>query len=49
MADPVDPNAPPMHHDIVEDFEPVHVWLAGVLGVAATIVGIVLGIILVND
>jgi hypothetical protein len=49
MADPVDPNAPPMHHEIVEEFAPVHVWIAGFLGVAATLAGIVLGLILVND
>jgi hypothetical protein len=49
MAENVDPNAPPMHHEIVEDFPAVHAWIAGFLGVAATVVGIVLGIILVND
>jgi hypothetical protein len=38
-----------MHHEIVEDYPSVHVWLAGILGVAATIAGIVLGIVLVND
>jgi hypothetical protein len=38
-----------MHHDIVDDFAPFHVWLAGLLGVAATVVGIVLGVLLVND
>lgn len=50
MADhPVDPNTPPMHHDIVENFASVHVWLAGFLGIAATAAGIVLGLILIND
>lgn len=50
MADhPIDPNAPPMHHEIVEDFPAVHVWIAGVLGVMATVLGIVLGLVLVND
>jgi hypothetical protein len=49
MADVIDPDAPPMHHDIVEDFPSFHVWIAGLLGVAATVVGIVLGIVLVND
>jgi hypothetical protein len=49
MAEPVDPNAPPMHHEIVEQFAPVHVWIAGFLGVVATVAGVVLGLILVND
>jgi hypothetical protein len=49
MADTPDPNAAPMHHDIVERFAPVHVWIAGFLGVTATIVGLVLGLVLVND
>ena len=49
MADSTNPNDPPMHHDIVGRFAAVHVWLAGFLGVAATVVGIVLGLVLVND
>lgn len=50
MADTTtDPNAAPMHHDVQEDFAPIHVWLAGLLGMAALVVGLVLGIILVND
>jgi hypothetical protein len=51
MADETqaDPDAPPMHHDIVERFAPVHVWLAGLLGVIATVAGAILGVFLVND
>ncbi len=49
MADSTNPNDPPMHHDIVDRFAAGHVWLAGFLGVAATVVGIVLGLVLVND
>ena len=49
MADPVEPDAPPMHHEIVERFAPVHVWIAGILGVSAAALGVVLGLLLVND
>lgn len=49
MADSTNPNDPPMHHDIVDRFAAGHVLLAGFLGVAATVVGIVLGLVLVND
>jgi hypothetical protein len=49
MADTIDPDAPPMHHEIVEDYPAFHLWLAGFLGVAATAAGIVLGLILIND
>ncbi|MFN0095174.1 MAG: hypothetical protein ACKVVT_10435 [Dehalococcoidia bacterium] len=44
-----DPNAAPMHHEIVGDFSTVHAVICGVLGVAATIAGIVLGLVLIND
>jgi hypothetical protein len=49
MADVEDPNASPMHHDIVENFDNVHVWIALIMGLAATAVGVVTGILLVNN
>ncbi len=52
MADahaPEDPNAAPMHHEIVSDFSPIHVVICGVLGVLATLAGIIVGVIAVND
>lgn len=44
-----DPTAAPMHHEIVERFPRALVWLCGVAGVAAITVGLVLGIVIVND
>ncbi|MFN0096197.1 MAG: hypothetical protein ACKVVT_15655 [Dehalococcoidia bacterium] len=52
MADahaPQDPNAAPMHHDIVGEFGGIHVFICGMLGVLASIAGIVLGLVLIND
>ncbi len=51
MADPhaQDPHAAPMHHEIKERFTSVQVAISGILGAAAIIAGIVLGIVLVND
>ncbi len=49
MAEVTDPNAAPMHHEIVETFAGIHVVIALLLGVAATVAGIVLGLVLVND
>jgi hypothetical protein len=49
MAEVTDPNAAPMHHDIVEKFAGIHVAVALALGVVATVVGIVLGLVFVND
>ena len=49
MADASDPNAAPMHHAIVERFASLHVVIAMFAGFAATAVGIVLGLVLVND
>jgi hypothetical protein len=49
MADAPDPNAAPMHHEIVERFAGIHVAIALLAGVAATVLGIVLGLVLVND
>jgi hypothetical protein len=44
-----DPNAAPMHHEIVTDFAAIHVFIVGILGFVATVAGIVLGLVLVND
>lgn len=49
MAETTNPNDPPMHHEIVERFAPVHVLVAGFLGVAATVAGIVFGLLLANN
>lgn len=51
MADPIeyDPNSAPMHHDIVSDFNPIHVAICAFMGAAAIILGTVLGLVLVND
>jgi len=44
-----DPNAAPMHHDIVEDFAPVHLTIAVLLGLAASVAGLICGLLLIND
>jgi hypothetical protein len=49
MADPIDPQAAPMHHEIEDRFAPIHVVICGLMGAAAAIVGLILGIVLVND
>ncbi len=49
MAEVPDPNAAPMHHEIVEKFSNIHVAVALTMGIVATIAGIVLGLVLVND
>ena len=49
MADVSDPNAAPMHHEVRERFAPVHVVIAATLGLTATVVGVVLGVVLVNN
>jgi hypothetical protein len=49
MADVTDPNAAPMRHDVRPDFPAWQTTLAAFLGIAATVVGIVLGLVLVND
>ena len=49
MSEVTDPDAAPMHHDVREQFASFHVVLATFAGVAATIVGIILGLVLVND
>jgi len=49
MADVTDPNAAPTHGEVRENFAPIHVVICGLLGMAAAVVGLILGIILVND
>lgn len=49
MAEAEDPNAAPMHHEIVERFAAAQVAVAVGLGAIAIIAGIVLGLVLVND
>ncbi|MFN0147150.1 MAG: hypothetical protein ACKVT1_11615 [Dehalococcoidia bacterium] len=49
MADAVDPDAAPTHHDVRERYSPVHAAIAAALGITATVVGIVLGVVLVNN
>lgn len=49
MADVTDPNAAPMHHDVRDKFAGWQVGLAAVAGLAATVVGLVLGLTLVNN
>lgn len=51
MADAAhhDPNAAPMHHDIVDDFKAIHVAICAFMGAAAIILGTVLGLVLIND
>ena len=44
-----DPNAAPMHHDIVENYSSVHVAICAFLGTAAIIAGIALGLVFMND
>ena len=43
-----DPNSAPMHHDIVADYKPIHMFMCALLGLAAMGIGTVLGLILVN-
>lgn len=49
MAETTDPNAAPMHHEIKERFSSAQVALAGFLGIAAIVAGLVLGMVLVNN
>jgi hypothetical protein len=49
MADVTDPNAAPTHLDVRDRFSSLQVTVAAVAGVVATIVGIVLGLTLVNN
>ena len=49
MADVTDPNAAPMHHEIKERFANAHVAIAAAAGLAATAVGVILGLTLVNN
>ncbi|MCC6382028.1 MAG: hypothetical protein IT304_05930 [Dehalococcoidia bacterium] len=49
MAETTDPDAAPMHHEIKERFSTAQVALAGFLGTAAIVVGLVLGLVLVNN
>ena len=44
-----DPNAAPLRQEIVENFAPVHILIAALLGGTAIIVGLVLGLVLVNN
>ena len=44
-----DPNSAPMHHDIVADYKPIHMFMCALLGLSAMGIGTVLGLILVND
>jgi len=48
MAEPIDPNAAPMHHDIHEKFAAIHIAICGMAGAAAVIAGIVAGVLVVN-
>ena len=49
MPDATDPNAAPTHGEVRENFAPLHVAICGLFGMAAAVVGLILGIILVND
>jgi hypothetical protein len=44
-----DPNAAPMHHDIVERFTSLQITIAVALGGIAIVAGIVLGLTVVNN
>jgi hypothetical protein len=44
-----DPNAAPLRQQVVEDFGPGPLWYAASLGAIAIIVGLVLGLVLVNN
>ncbi|MCC6386101.1 MAG: hypothetical protein IT302_01820 [Dehalococcoidia bacterium] len=44
-----DPNAAPMHQDIVADFKPIHIVICAMMGIAALGIGTLMGLILVND
>ncbi|MCC7366343.1 MAG: hypothetical protein IT303_18445 [Dehalococcoidia bacterium] len=44
-----DPNAAPMHHDIVERFSGAMVGYMATLGVVAIVAGIVAGLLFAND
>jgi hypothetical protein len=44
-----DPNAPPMHHEIVDTFTRAQIAFCAALGGVAIVAGLILGIILVND
>lgn len=44
-----DPNAAPMHHDIVETFSPGAVLFCYVLAALALISGVVAGLVFIND
>ena len=44
-----DPNAAPMHHDIVEKFSPGAVLFCYVLAAAALLGGLIAGLTIVND
>jgi hypothetical protein len=49
MAETSDPNVAPTHSDVVERFATVHVVIAVLAGLAATTVGLILGLVLTND
>ena len=49
MADATDPNAAPMHHEVKDKFPGWQVALAALAGITATVVGLVLGLTLVNN
>ena len=49
MADAPDPNTAPAHLEVRDTFAPIHVAICAVLGVGAAVVGLILGIVLVND
>lgn len=44
-----DPNAAPMHQEIVENFGAVHMWICALAGSAAIVAGLVFGLLLIND
>lgn len=49
MAETTDPNASPTHHEIETRFSALQMALCGLLGSAALIAGVVLGLVLAND
>jgi len=44
-----DPNAAPMHHDIVDRFTNLQIAIAVGLGAVAIVLGTILGLVVVND
>jgi len=46
---PVNPEAAPMHHEIDEGFSSFHIAAAAILGIAALVLGSVLGVVLANN